>query len=312
MACKAPETAEITRFELVGADNRELPMFAAGSHIDVAVPGGLTRQYSLCNNPAERNRYVIGVLKESEGRGGSRAMHEAVRQGDRLRISAPKNQFALAEHAPSSLLLAGGIGITPLLSMAEQLTTQRAQFTLHYCARSALRLAFRTRIAQSSYVAQVQFHVDDDTESTPLDIAALLAAQAEATHLYVCGPKGFMEAVLGAARAAGWSEDRLHHELFAADARLRASDDCFDVKIASTGQVVRVGAEQTVAAALEAAGVRVMTSCEQGVCGTCLTRVLEGEVDHRDLFLSAQEQERHDQFTPCCSRAKSACLVLDL
>jgi vanillate O-demethylase ferredoxin subunit len=312
VACKADETAEIARFELVAADGAMLPAFTAGAHIDVAVPGGLTRQYSLCNDPAERHRYVIGVLREAEGRGGSRAMHAAVQPGSRLQVSAPKNHFALADDAPHSLLLAGGIGVTPILAMAEQLAAQGRAFALHYCARSAPRLAFQARIAQSRYAAQAHVRLDEGPAAQRLDIAKLLAAQPVGTHLYVCGPQGFMDAVLGAARAAGWSEERLHYEFFAADVAPKAGDGSFDVKIASTGQCVRVAADQTVAQALAAVGVAVMTSCEQGVCGTCITRVLDGQVDHRDMFLTPEEQARHDQFTPCCSRATTACLVLDL
>lgn len=312
VARKSAETADISTFELVRVDGAPLPAFAAGSHIDVAAPGGLVRQYSLCNDPKERDRYVIGVLKEAGGRGGSRAMHDAVREGDMLRISAPKNHFALAHGAPRSLLLAGGIGVTPILCMAERLAATGAQFAMHYCARSAARMAFRKRIEDSAFADRVRFHFDDGAASQKLDIPALFGTDDGGLHVYVCGPKGFMDAALGAARQAGWAKERLHYEFFSADASPVAGNTAFEVKLASSGRVIAVPADQTVVQALAGAGVSVSTSCEQGVCGTCLTRVLEGEVEHRDMFLTKDEQAANDQFTPCCSRAKSACLVLDL
>ncbi len=312
VARKSAETADIATFELVPVDGTSLPAFTAGSHIDVTVPGGLVRQYSLCNDPTERYRYVIGVLKEAASRGGSRAMHDVVREGDVLRISAPKSHFTLAHGVRRSLLLAGGIGVTPILCMAEQLATMGAQFAMHYSVRSAARMAFRKRIEDSAFADRVRFHIDDGTASQKLDIPALFKADDEGMHVYVCGPKGFMDAVLGAARQAGWAEERLHYELFSVEAAPATENTAFEVKLASSGQVIVVQADQTVVQALAGAGISITTSCEQGVCGTCLTRVLEGEVEHRDIFLTSIEQAANDQFTPCCSRAKSACLVLDL
>lgn len=312
VARKAMEARDIATFELVAVDGTPLPPFAAGAHVDVQLPGGLTRQYSLCNDPAETHRYLIGVLRDAASRGGSAAMHDQVREGDELTISVPKNHFPLAHGAARSLLVAGGIGITPILCMAERLATLGAEFELHYCTRSPERTAFTGRIAASGFAARVQHHFDDGAASQKLDIATLVAAPQPGTHLYVCGPKGFMDAVLGAARAAGWPEGQLHYEFFAADVGPSESDGAFEVQLASSGRVVTVAKEQTVVAALSAIGVMIPTSCEQGVCGTCLTRVLEGEPDHKDLYLTPQEQEANDQFLPCCSRAKSARLVLDL
>jgi len=294
------------------ADGGALPAFSAGSHIDVQVPGGMTRQYSLCNPPGESHRYLIGVLRDAASRGGAVAVHERVHEGDVLTISAPKNHFPLAHEARRSLLLAGGIGVTPILCMAERLATTGADFEMHYCTRSRERTAFYERIRASAFAHRVAFHFDDGPPEQKLDIAALLAAPQPGTHLYVCGPKGFMDAVLGTARARGWPEAQLHYEFFAADAAPADGDTAFEVQLASTGQVIVVGKDQTVVQALAAAGVEVQTSCEQGVCGTCLTRVLEGTPDHRDLYLTPEEQAANDQFTPCCSRARSARLVLDL
>lgn len=312
VARKLPEAEGICSFELQAVDGRPLPAFSAGSHVDVQVPGGFVRQYSLCNDPGESHRYLIAVLKDPASRGGSAAMHDRVQQGDVLTISAPKNHFALAHDAAEHLLLAGGIGITPLLCMAERLAVTGAAFELHYATRSRARTAFVDRIAASGFAPRVHFHFDDGDAGQRLDLLTLLAAPRPGRHLYVCGPQGLMDAVLGGARAAGWPEAQLHWEFFGAAPTASASDGGFEVQLASSGRIIPVAADQTVAQALEAAGVIVPTSCEQGVCGTCLTRVLDGVPDHRDLYLTPEEQAANDQFTPCCSRAKSPRLVLDL
>ncbi|MFB9123481.1 oxidoreductase [Paraburkholderia dipogonis] len=312
VAAKHVEAVGICSFELVEAGGNALPAFSAGSHIDVAVPGGLTRQYSLCNAPNESHRYQISVLRDPSSRGGSAGMHDRVSVGDELIISAPKNHFALAHGARHSVLLAGGIGVTPILCMAERLSMIGASFEMHYCTRSREHTAFLERIAGACYASHVQFHFDDGAVDQKLDMAACLAKPESGTHLYVCGPKGFMESVLHAARAAGWPEAQLHYEFFAAEARSPADDARFEVEIASTGQVVVVEKDETVVQALAKVGVEIQISCEQGVCGTCLTRVLEGEPDHFDVYLSAEERAANDQFLPCCSRGKSSRLVLDL
>ncbi|CAB3745555.1 Phthalate 4,5-dioxygenase oxygenase reductase subunit [Paraburkholderia sediminicola] len=309
---KQTEAQDICTFELVGAQGEPLPAFSAGSHIDVHLPGGPVRQYSLCNDPAENHRYLVGVLKDPASRGGSHAMHETISEGVMLTISAPKNHFPLAANAPRSLLLAGGIGVTPILCMAERLAVIGADFTMHYCTRSPARTAFRHRIAASSFAQRVTFHFDDGNPDQKLDINALLRAASADTHLYVCGPKGFMEAVLDTARARGWPEERLHYEFFSAEPVKLETDGTFEVKLASSGKVVCVAKDQTVVEALAAAGVEVQTSCEQGVCGTCLTRVISGEPDHRDMYLTPNEQAANNVFLPCCSRSKSGQLVLDL
>lgn len=313
VARKAVEALDICSFELVAADDQPLPAFSAGAHLDVQVPGGLTRQYSLCNAPHETHRYLIGVLRDAASRGGSAAMHDRVREGDVLTIGAPKNHFPLAPQARRHLLLAGGIGITPILCMAEQLAASGADFALHYSTRSRERTAFHDRLRASAFAERVAFHFDDGEAAQRLDLAALLAAPQAGTHLYVCGPRGYIDAVLAGARAHGWPEAQLHREYFAGgDAAPAAGDTAFEVQLASTGRVIAVPADRTVVQALAAAGVEVQTSCEQGVCGTCLTRVLAGTPEHRDLYLTPEEQAANDQFTPCCSRARSARLVLDL
>ncbi|MEO8856228.1 MAG: PDR/VanB family oxidoreductase [Burkholderiaceae bacterium] len=306
------EALDIRSFELVSADGQTLPGFSAGSHLDVETPDGITRQYSLCNNPTESHRYLIGVLKDPTTRGGSKAMHEKVNEGDVLRIGAPKNHFALVHGAKRALLLAGGIGVTPILCMAERLSIAAADFEMHYCARERERMAFHDRIQASAFAARVHMHFDNGAAQQKFDIGATLATPEPGTHVYVCGPKGFMDAVLGAARAGGWPEEQLHYEFFSAEPLKLEDDGSFQVKLASSGKIVTIPKDVTITDALADAGVYIPTSCEQGVCGTCMTRVLEGTPDHRDLFLMPDEQEKNDQFTPCCSRSKSPLLVLDL
>jgi vanillate O-demethylase ferredoxin subunit len=308
---KTREALDIESFELVRLDGSPLPGFSAGSHIDVQVPGGLTRQYSLCNDATESHRYRIAVLRDAKSRGGSAGMHDAVHEGDSLLISEPRNHFPLV-HAKRTLLLAGGIGVTPLLCMAQRLSAIGADFEMHYCTRSADRTAFRAEIQASSFAARVKFHHDDGPREQILNLPAVLGSHDPGTHLYICGPAGFIQFVLQTAQGMGWPSEQLHLEYFTAAPQDTSADKAFQVKLASSGKVVQVAADQTIVQALQAQGVEILTSCEQGVCGTCITRVLEGECDHRDMYFTDEEKAKNDQFTPCCSRAKSSMLVLDL
>jgi len=306
------EASDVCSLDLVADDGRALPPFAAGSHVDVHLGSGLVRQYSLCSDPADVSTYQLAVLKESVSRGGSVAMHELA-VGAGLVISEPRNLFPLALGATSSLLIAGGIGITPLLAMAHTLHSRQAAFELHYCARTPARAAFAERLRTSQFADRVVFHFDDGAEAQRWRSDAVIRAPLPGQHLYVCGPAGFIDHVLQTARAAGWPEESMHCERFvaAAVAARTSPDDPFEVEIASTGLVVRVGAKETIVEALSAHGVDIPTSCEQGVCGTCVIKVLKGTPDHRDDYLNAAERAEQ-QMTPCCSRAKSPRLVLDL
>jgi vanillate O-demethylase ferredoxin subunit len=312
VANKSSEAQYIDSFRLVPADELELPSFSAGSHIDIYLPNGITRQYSLCNNPEEQNSYCIGVLREPDSRGGSKMLCEMINEGDILEISQPKNHFPLDLSAKNSLLIAGGIGVTPILSMAEVLTNSSKEFEMHYSARSIERMGFRERILASRFAKKACLHADNGNSNQLFDIDKILSVQDDGTHLYVCGPKGFMDAVLSAARESGWEETRLHYEFFSAGPIDVTGDQRFQVKLAKSGKIVDVFPGQSVVEALETEGVVIETSCEQGVCGTCLTRVLEGEPQHRDLFLTPEEQAKNDCFLPCCSWSNSSILVLDL
>ncbi|MFK7842908.1 MAG: 2Fe-2S iron-sulfur cluster-binding protein [Sphingorhabdus sp.] len=309
---KARETADIATFELVSEDGSNLPSFTAGAHIDVNLPDGMIRQYSLCSAQEENSFYSIGILNDPDSRGGSRAMHEQVNEGDDLIISEPRNHFPLEEKATKTMLFGGGIGITPILCMADRLAAIGADFEMHYCTRSLGHTAFRSRIAESSYASNVMHHLDDGPSEQKLDLQALLSTPQEGVHIYVCGPTGFMDAVLGTAREAGWPEGQIHFEFFGAEIVQQEGDDNFEVELSKSGKILTVKPDQTVVEVLAAAGVEVKVSCEQGVCGTCLTKVIEGIPDHRDLYLTPNEQEQNNSFLPCCSRSKSPRLVIEL
>jgi len=311
VARKATEALDICSFDLVDPAGADLPAFTPGAHIDVHI-GDAVRQYSLCNSSLEPQRYRIAVLREPQSRGGSRALHDDLAVGHTLRISAPRNHFPLAPDAAHSLLLAGGIGITPLLSMMAELAGRQASYALHYCTRSHARTAFRQWLQSPPHADRVVFHCDEDPRQR-LDVGRLLEAAPPGTHLYVCGPAGFLEYVLDAARARGWPPECLHYEYFAAPrAADAAANRPFQVQIASTGARYDVDADESVAHALHRHGIEIPLSCEQGICGTCMTGVLAGQPDHRDACLTPDEQARNDRFTPCCSRSASPVLVLDL
>jgi vanillate monooxygenase ferredoxin subunit len=312
VARKVLEADDIVSFDFERPDGSPLPAFEPGAHIDIQVPGGPVRQYSLCNPSNETHRYQIAVLRDPQSRGGSEALHAQVAEGDLLTISAPRNHFALQSGGGHSLLMGGGIGITPVICMAEWFARTGASFELHYCARTPSRTAFVDLLRGSGFADKVHFHFDDGLDEQRLDLTQTLSSCSPDTHLYVCGPKGFMDVVLGKARALGWPEARVHFEYFGAEIVHKADDGAFDVEIASTGQIIRVAPEQSISAALSQAGIDLSLSCEQGVCGTCVTRVLSGTPDHRDMYLTPAEQALNDQILPCCSRSKSPRLVLDL
>ena len=298
-------------FELADPEGHELPGFEAGAHVDVHLPGGVVRSYSLAGDPAERRHWTLGVLREAQGRGGSQAMHEALRVGQNLTLGAPRNAFPLAGGATHSVLLAGGIGITPIKSMAHVLAAAGQSFELHYCARGERNVAFLAELRALVPADRLHLHLDGGDPAKGLDIAALLAAPAPGTHVYFCGPGGFMKAC--AAAAEHWPAGTVHSEHFKAPEREKpagAVDGSFEVKLARSGITVQVAPDQSIVRAIELAGQRVPTSCLSGLCGACKVDVLEGEVDHQDFILS--DEEKRTCMTVCVSRAKSACLVLDL
>ncbi|WP_331000098.1 PDR/VanB family oxidoreductase [Acetobacter garciniae] len=306
------QAGRVLVIDLCARDGAELPAFEAGAHIDVEIEPGLVRQYSLCSDPAERGHYRIAVLRARPSRGGSETLHARFAAGQEIRVGAPRNLFPLAPGAGPVLLMAGGIGITPLLAMAHVLHRRGQPFTLHYCIRSAGDAAFTADIATLPFGHRVQIHASD--KAGRFDAAGALAANPGA-QVYSCGPQGFMDHIETSARALGFAPAALHREAFgSASASPHAgADGGFEVVLArSGGRSVQVPPGTSIVGALAQAGISVETVCQQGICGTCLCTVLEGTPDHRDSFLSAEEQAANDQIALCCSRATSARLVLDL
>lgn len=305
------ETDDILRFELVDPQGGALPAFTAGAHIDVHVADGLLRQYSLCSDPADRGRYQIAVLNERQGRGGSKALHETFRAGAVVTISAPRNHFPIAESAKRHVLLAGGIGVTPMIAMIHALEAKGADWEMHYCTRAPEKTAFLDHLKPFVASGNVHLHHDGGDPKKGLDIAAALKDAPAGTHLYYCGPGGFMKAV--AAASQHWPKGTVHFEYFSAPADKPAGDrenKPFQVTVKSTGETLDVPADKSIVDVLREHGHYVDTSCEDGFCGTCLTRYVEGEPEHRDSVLD--ESDRQKYVLICCARAKSDRLVLDM
>lgn len=295
---------EVVLLTLTHAEGLALPPFSAGAHVDLHLAEDLIRPYSLCGDPQDRHHYQLGILKEGQSKGGSLAAH-ALKEGDLVTASEPRNLFALDACAAHSLLIGGGIGITPLLAMAAELHAAGRSFALHYCARSRKQAAFAAQLEASAYAPHLHF-----SDERRLDLAAVLGDVPPDTHVYVCGPSRLMEAVKAEALAQGVSPDRIHQECFSAD--VATAGEAFDVVAAASGITVTVLENQTIVEALAQAGLKVNVSCKQGICGSCLTDVLEGEPDHRDHYLTDEEKADGDQILLCCSRARCGRLVIDL
>lgn len=311
VAKKTIEAHNMASFELVPADGGELPAFTAGSHIDVTMPGGLIRQYSLANSSTERNRYLIGVWKDPNSRGGSVAMHEKVNEGDMLKISEPRNRIEIPADTKRAILIARGIGITPMLSIADELKRKNIPLELHYVFALMSPGSFKDMIEGSAFKGDTKYYLELTETGQLLDAAKLLADRPEDAQLFICGVDWWMDPIIATAKEKGFSAERIHEERFTAKLAPPKLDKVFDVKIASSGKIIKIPGDKSVTAALEDKGVKVKTSCEQGACGTCKVKVLEGEVEHRDKRLKDPEKAE-GWFLPCVSRAKSDVLVLDL
>lgn len=292
-------------FELLPIEGT-LPSWEAGAHIDLLLGDGLVRQYSLCGDPADADRYRLAVLLDENSRGGSKAVHAQVRTGETVEIGAPRNLFPLSFDGAPAVLIGGGIGVTPLVAMAWTLFDRKLPFMLHYVSRDPV---FAGLLNATPFACSVKIH-DRSDASTPRFDPAVAIAEASGTtaHVYTCGPLALMDAVEEAARAAGFPEAQIHREAFSA--LPVDGGESFEVLAAKSGVRVQVGAVETITAALAKAGVKVNVSCEQGICGTCVVDILEGEPDHRDEYLT--EEERSEQIALCCSRSKSPLLVVDI
>lgn len=298
----------IRAFELVSMDGQRLPLFEAGAHIDVHLDNGLTRQYSLVNYQDEASHYLIGVLNDSQSRGGSKHIHENFHVGQVLTIGEPRNLFSVDPSTKKAILCAGGIGITPMIAIAQELTKKAIPFELHYFAQRRNLLSFMDIL--ESFGSKVILHIDDEPDSL-FQADKVFKNFSSDTHLYLCGPQGFMDYITNSAIQLHWQTQNIHKESFTAVID-NAENQAFTLKIHKTGQTMEVPADKTVAQVLEEHGIFVPLSCEQGICGTCLTTVVSGEVDHKDQYLTEEEQAQNNQFTPCCSRAKSKILEIDI
>jgi phthalate 4,5-dioxygenase reductase subunit len=297
---------DIHLFELRDPAGADLPEFTAGAHLSVRVPNGQLRKYSLCNDPAERDRYVIAVKREPGGRGGSDSLISDVAAGGELAVSAPSNNFELVESAGGHLLVAGGIGITPIMAMIRQLRANGGRFKLWYCTRTPEHTAFRDALSGPEYRGQVTLHHDGGAPDRALDLWPILERPGGA-HVYCCGPRPLMDAVRD--MSGHWPSAAVHFEAFTEAETSRPDDRPFRVRLARSGTIVEVPVGTTILEALRAAGHQVPSSCESGTCGTCKTGLLDGMPDHRDLVLSERERDRH--IMVCVSRAQSAELVID-
>jgi ferredoxin-NADP reductase len=283
-----------------------LPRFKAGAHIDMFLPNGLLRSYSLMNDEAERDRYVCGIGLDRNSRGGSAFVHDQVHDGTSLTISAPKNLFPLVEAAERSVLIAGGIGVTPLISMARRLNALGRKWMIYYCARSRAIGPFFEEV--EGLGPQIITHFDDEMEGRFFDLPAAIAVAPTGAHFYCCGPSPMINAFEAA--TAGVPRERVHLERFASD-EAPATGGGFTVELVKSGLTLRISEGKTILETLEDAGVDVPFSCLAGICGSCATKVLEGIPDHRDMILTDREKSRNDQMMICCSGSKSDRLVLD-
>jgi reductive dehalogenase len=300
---------KIDIFEFVSLDGAPLPEFAAGAHTDIFITPQFIRQFSLAGNPGDTSRYVLGILREDEGRGGSQRIHAMLKEGNQVLISKPRNHFPLIANARFSLLLAGGIGVTPLIAMAHELHALGEEFRFYYKCSRRVSAAFIEELQSVPWADKVAFHFSDENR---LKVADVLGDFQTGDHLYTCGPSEFMDAVFESANELGWDEESLHREYFMAPAVGGYENHPFQIELASSGRVIEVPADRTAVDALTEAGVPVDVKCSDGICGVCSTPYVSGDIEHRDYVLSKAEREH--RMVLCCSRASEAGgkLILDL
>ncbi len=296
-------------FELRSPAGGDLPAFTPGSHITVTAPSGQKRRYSLCNDCSERDRYLIAVKQEPSGRGGSLSFTKDVREGDRITVEPPANEFEMSKSEPKSFIfIAGGIGITPIRSMILHLIRERKpDFKLYYFTRTPAAMAFRGEFGAREFAGKAVLHHDDGDPEQAFDLWPVLEQQRGA-HLYCCGPRGLMDAVRD--MTGHWPDSAVHFEDFVGASAPHADDRPFEVRLASNGKSYEVAAGVSILDTLRKDGHVLASSCESGTCGTCRTRFSEGEPDHRDLVLS--DKEKKSEIMICVSRSKSPTLTLDI
>ena len=310
VASRHSETEQVDVFELRALGGGELPAFTAGAHVDLHLPNGLVRSYSLTNDQDERDRYVIGVSRDAASRGGSRYLHEQVQVGSVLTLDGPRNHFPLEEGAARSIFIAGGIGITPILSMTRRMEKLGLSWLLHYCARTRSHAAYLDylRAASAFEHGRVRLHFDQECGRL-LDVDAVVAGAEPGTQIYCCGPTAMLA---GFERAMARRPDCVGHVEYFANGTAAAIAGGFEVALARSGRSIVVAPGKSILDALLEAGIEAPHSCREGVCGTCETRVLEGEPDHRDLVLSQAEHASCKLMMICVSGCKGKKLVLDM
>ncbi|WP_027922661.1 PDR/VanB family oxidoreductase [Pseudomonas sp. URMO17WK12:I12] len=299
----------IFRFELAHPQGLLLPAFTAGAHLRVKVPNGSIRNYSLSNDPQDRERYVIAVKRDANGRGGSVSMADDIEAGDLLPVATPQNEFELTENARQFIFVAGGIGITPILSMMRHLKASTdIPFKLYYCTRNPEFTAFRDELLGAEFVNTVVIHHDFGNPADAYDFWPVFDKPSSGTHVYCCGPRPLMDSVLD--MTGHWPPGSIHFESFGVDQSRFAENRPFSVTLGRSGIDLEIPADRSILEVLRDNGIRAPSSCESGTCGSCRTRLIEGDVEHRDMVL--REDEQHDQIMICVSRARNDVLVLDL
>lgn len=303
------EGGNIAVMEFESATSAILPKVEAGAHIDVHLPNGMVRQYSLCQNPNDEGKFRLGILRDPESRGGSISAFDEIKDGMQIQVSEPKNLFPLLK-AKHSVLIGGGIGITPLITMAYQLAHEGASFELHYCGASPENCAFVDEIKNGELAKHTTFHFKSEGASHRAFFESAIKDIDLESHIYTCGPVGFMDWVINLATTHNFPEQQIHKEYFQVETD--TSGDSFEVVAERSGKIIMVEAGETILQALAKEGIDIEMSCEQGVCGTCMCDVIEGEPDHRDVYFTDEEKASNEQILVCCSRSKTPRLVLDI
>ncbi len=303
------EGGNIAVMEFESATSTTLPKVEAGAHIDVHLPNGMVRQYSLCQNPNDEGKFRLGILRDPESRGGSISAFNEIKDGMQIQVSEPKNLFPLLK-AKHSVLIGGGIGITPLITMAYQLAHEGESFELHYCGASPEKCAFVDEIKNGELAKHTTFHFKSEGASHRAFFESAIKDIDLESHIYTCGPVGFMDWVINLATTHDFPEQQIHKEYFQVETD--TSGDSFEVVAERSGKIIMVEAGETILQALAKEGIDIEMSCEQGVCGTCMCDVIEGEPDHRDVYFTDEEKASNEQILVCCSRSKTPRLVLDI
>lgn len=305
------EAKGIRSYELVSPNAEPLPAIEAGAHLALHLKNGFTRHYSLFNEPGESNSYQIAVLNDPSSRGGSAFIHREISEGDFVSISGPRNNFPVSSDTKTAMLIAGGIGVTPIISMARFFHKAGIPFQFHYCAKTAAEAAFVELLKNNEpYRESVIFHFDQGDPSQGINLKQVLDPHVDGLHLYCCGPNGLMNAVEDA--SSHWPQETVHFERFKAEASGKQENSAFKVVLSRSNVELVVPEDKTIMQVMRENGIASESLCEEGICGSCLTDVLSGKPEHRDQILTDEEKAACDVIAICCSRAKTDTLVLDI